>query len=61
MKRQAEEILQKLKASGYVGNVDIEILSIKDKLYLNEVNFRNSGDVYALFKDKVYYPYYSYR
>lgn len=60
MKRQAEEILQKLKAGGYVGNVDIEILSIKGKLYLNEVNFRNSGDVYALFKDKVYYPYYSY-
>lgn len=60
MKKQAEEILQKLKSGGYVGNVDIEILSIKGKLYLNEVNFRNSGDVYALFKDRLYYPYYSY-
>lgn len=60
MKVQAEEILNKLKTGGYVGNIDIEIISIKGTLYLNEVNFRNSGDVYALFKDKMYYPYYSY-
>jgi len=41
---------------GYSGNIDIELFLINDELYLNEVNFRNSGDVYACFNNKVYYP-----
>lgn len=57
---KAQNFLQKIKATGYVGNIDIEIFVIGDELYLNEVNFRNSGDVYACFASNVLYPYYSY-
>ena len=57
---QAERLLRKIKEYGYVGNIDIELFVIKGELVLNEVNFRNSGDVYACFQHKVYYPYFSY-
>lgn len=57
---QAESLLRKIKDYGYVGNIDIELFVINGELVLNEVNFRNSGDVYACFQHKVYYPYFSY-
>lgn len=60
LKRQAEILLDRIKASGYVGNIDIELFMVKGRLMLNEVNFRNSGDIYACFANKVYYPYFSY-
>lgn len=60
MKKQAEDILNKIKACGYVGNIDIELFMVDGKLMLNEVNFRNSGDIYASFTNRVYYPYYQY-
>lgn len=55
-KKSAENILEKIRDYGYSGNIDIELFMIRGKLYLNEVNFRNSGDVYACFHNKVYYP-----
>lgn len=58
--KKALEILKNIKKSGYTGNIDIELFVIGDEIYLNEVNFRNSGDVYACIAPKVYYPYYSY-
>lgn len=57
---QAESLLRKIKNFGYVGNIDIELFVINGELVLNEVNYRNSGDVYACFQHKVYYPYFSY-
>lgn len=60
LKQQAESFLDCIKASGYVGNIDIELFMVDGRLMLNEVNFRNSGDVYACFTNKVYYPLYSY-
>lgn len=58
--KKALEILKNIKKSGYRGNIDIEIFVIGNEIYLNEVNFRNSGDVYACFAPQVHYPYYSY-
>ena len=60
LRNQAEEILDKIKKTGYVGNIDIELFMVNGQLMLNEVNFRNSGDLYACFTNKVYYPFYSY-
>lgn len=57
---KAKALLSKIRNSGYVGNIDIELFIIGDDIYLNEVNFRNSGDVYACFAPAVFYPYYSY-
>ncbi len=58
--KQASDILKKIQEYGYVGNFDIEIINVKGKLYLNEINFRNSGDIYACFTNKIFYSYYSY-
>ena len=60
LKKQAEEILLKIKSCGYVGNIDIELFMVNGSLMLNEVNFRNSGDIYGCFTNKVFYSYYSY-
>lgn len=57
LKDKAEEILAKIRDFGYSGNIDIELFKIGDSIYLNEVNFRNSGDVYACFYNKLYYPF----
>lgn len=55
-KAEAERILQKIMDYGFNGNIDIELFMINGLFYLNEVNFRNSGDVYACFRNKLYYP-----
>ena len=57
---QARDILKKIKEYGYVGNFDIEIINVGGDIYLNEINFRNSGDVYACFHNKIFYSYYGY-
>ena len=56
IRKQAEAILYTIKKYGYTGNIDIELFMIQGKIYLNEVNFRNSGDVYACFHNQLYYP-----
>lgn len=58
--KQAENILQIIKSTGYRGNIDIELFCVDGRIILNEINWRNSGDVYAIFYPKVHYPYYSY-
>lgn len=57
LRNRAENILQRIRGFGFTGNIDIELFKVGDKVYLNEVNFRNSGDVYACFYDKLFYPY----
>lgn len=56
IRKKSEEILYSIKDNGYTGNIDIELFMIQGEVYLNEVNFRNSGDVYACFHNKVFYP-----
>ena len=59
--KQAEHFLRQIRDYGYRGNIDIELFVINGELVLNEVNFRNSGDVYACFSQNVHYPVFSYR
>lgn len=58
--KQAEHFLHQIRDYGYRGNIDIELFVINGNLVLNEVNFRNSGDVYACFRQNVHYPVFSY-
>lgn len=53
-----QDVLQKLYEEGYRGLYDIEFFVCQDAIYLNEINFRHSGNGYALIKNKVYAPYY---
>lgn len=57
---KAEELLKKVRESGFVGNIDIELFNVNGEVYLNEINFRNSGDVFACFNDNIFYPLYLY-
>lgn len=41
---------------GYDGIFDVEAFYVKGKMYLNEINWRNSGTIYSAFSTKVYYP-----
>lgn len=41
---------------GYNGLYDVEALEVNGRLYLNEVNWRNSGTIYSVFGSKVFYP-----
>ena len=44
----SEKVCNMLWEDGYRGLYDFEILVCEDGLYLNEINFRNSGNGYAL-------------
>ena len=54
----AMEILRVLYDEGYRGMFDIELFVCDDKVYLNEINFRHSGNGYALLSNKVPAPLY---
>ena len=43
-----KKVISLLKEIGYNGLFDIEIFSVGDLLYLNEINFRNSGNTWAI-------------
>lgn len=60
IRREAVKILTKIQGYGFHGLIDIELFMINGEIILNEVNFRNSGDVYACFHNHLYYPYYWY-
>lgn len=56
-----EKILGKLKDEGYTGFFDIEFLVCEDKIYLNEINFRHSGNGYALIENGIDAPFLWYK
>ena len=51
------KILDLLCKDGYHGQYDIEFFACEDGIYLNEINFRHSGNGYALVKNGVLAPY----
>ena len=51
------KILKMLKELGYSGLFDIEIFVKGDEVYLNEINFRNSGNAFAYCYDDIYLAY----
>lgn len=50
-------VLDILHDEGYRGQYDIEIFACKDGVYLNEINFRHSGNGYGLIQNGVPAPY----
>jgi hypothetical protein len=50
-------VLNILYQQGYRGQYDIEFLVCEEKIYLNEINFRHSGNGYGLIENGVSAPY----
>lgn len=53
---KCKEIIKKLANAGFYGLYDIELFVIDGDIWLNEINYRNSGDVYMGIEQKYYYP-----
>lgn len=56
---KCQKIVKCLNQIGFYGLYDIElfVLPLTNEIYLNEINFRNSGDVYMGLNQKFNYPY----
>ena len=54
---KCQSILQKIKGYGFNGLIDVEVFMINEELYLNEINWRNSGGVFRSISSGFYYPY----
>ena len=52
------KVINILYEKGYRGQYDIEFLVCEDGVYLNEINFRHSGNGYGLIQNGVNAPYY---
>ena len=59
IERLNEKVTSILFSEGYRGQFDIEYFVCEDDIYLNEINFRHSGNGYALIKNNVNSPYYT--
>lgn len=55
--KKCRQIIQGLKAEGFYGLYDIELFVVGDDVLLNEINYRNSGDVYMALSQGYSYPY----
>ena len=53
---KCKRIIQVIGNNGFYGLYDIELFVVGDEILLNEINFRNSGDVYMALKQEYYYP-----
>ncbi len=51
------DVIKKIYNDGYRGLYDVEFLICEDNIYLNEINFRNSGIGYSLVKNGINAPY----
>ncbi len=51
------EIINEIKDYGFYGLYDIELFVVNGQIVLNEINLRNSGDVYMGINQGYYYPY----
>lgn len=51
-----KHILQALRVEGYNGMFDIELFNVNGKVYLNEINWRNTGNSFFNLGTQVYYP-----
>lgn len=57
---QIESFYEKVRTAfdsvGYDGLFDVDALYANGKMYLNEINWRNSGVIYSVLGTSVYYP-----
>lgn len=58
--KECDRIVSLVKNIGYVGLIDIEILVVNGEVYLNEINWRNSGGGYRSMSNGFYYPFWFY-
>lgn len=54
---KCESIIKCLEKIGFYGLYDIELFVVGDDIILNEINFRNSGDVYMGISQGYFYPF----
>ena len=54
---KCKAIIERLRDSGFYGLYDMELFVCGSEIYLNEINYRNSGDVYMALSQGYYYPY----
>lgn len=54
---ECKKIIEAIRDAGFYGLYDIELFVVNSEIVLNEVNLRNSGDVYMGLAQKYYYPY----
>ena len=52
-----KRIIEAVRNCGFYGLYDVELFVVNGEIILNEVNLRNSGDVYMGLAQKYYYPY----
>ena len=55
--QQCVSLLNIIKSIGYCGPIDVEVFVVDNKIYLNELNLRNSGGDYKSLSQAFYYPY----
>ena len=58
---KSENLLSAIEKYGYQGLIDVECLLVNRMLYLNEINWRNSGGDFRAIKDGFYYAYWYFR
>lgn len=54
---KCKKILYKIKDVGFNGLIDVEAFMIEGEIYLNEINWRNSGGVFRSINSGFDYPY----
>lgn len=54
---KCKKIISAIKDQGFYGLFDVELFVIGEDIVLNEINYRNSGDVYMGINQRYYYPY----
>lgn len=55
--QECKTVIEAVKELGFYGLYDIELFVVDGEIVLNEVNLRNSGDVYMGINQQYYYPY----
>ena len=53
-------ILEKIKLIGFYGLIDVEVFIKSGNVYLNEINWRNSGGGFRSLRNDFYYAYWLY-
>ena len=56
-KYDVSKIIKMLEKINYTGMFEVEMFLFKDKIYLNEINFRNSANLYGYTGNKIKYVY----
>lgn len=55
--QMCRHVLAKVASMKYSGTIDIECFCVNKELYLNEINWRNSGGDFRAIKEGFYYAY----